>query len=106
MLVTLQYVLNSFFGGSIYFFDLRRFQRVEMEGLQDSSEKKYLNFVRPEVAGSSQDCMTVYNSIWRRVRAIWRRVRVAKISDVISILIGIISYVYVMRPFTKCWTVT
>ena len=33
MLVTLQYVLNSFFGGSIYFFDLRRFQRVEIEGV-------------------------------------------------------------------------
>ena len=64
----------------------------------NSSEVKYLNFVRWEVTGSSQDCITVCNFIWKRVRA-------AKISVGISILIGIISDVYVMPP-TKCRTVT
>ena len=63
-----------------------------------SSEVKYLNFVRWEVTGSSQDCITVCNSIWKRVRG-------AKISVGISILTGIISNVYVMPP-TKYWTVT
>ena len=57
----------------------------------NSSEVKYLNFVRWEVTGSSQDCITVCNFIWKRVRA-------AKISVGISILIGIISDVYVMPP--------
>ena len=33
MLATLQYVLNSFFGGSIYFFDFKRFQGVEIKGI-------------------------------------------------------------------------
>ena len=64
----------------------------------NSSEVKYLNFVRWEVTGSSQDCITVCNFIWKRVRT-------AKISVGISILIGIISDVYVMPP-TKCRTVT
>ena len=64
----------------------------------NSSEVKYLNFVRWEVTGSSQDCIRVCNFIWKTVRG-------AKISIGISILIGIISDVYVMPP-TKCWTVT
>ena len=64
----------------------------------NSGEVKYLNFVRWEVTGSSQDFITVCNFIWKRVRA-------AKISVGISILVGIISDVYVMPP-TKCRTVT
>ena len=33
MLATLQYVLNLFFGGCIYFFDFKRFQRVKIKGV-------------------------------------------------------------------------
>ena len=65
---------------------------------RDSSEIKYLNLVRWKVTGSSQDCITVCNVIWKRV---WG----AKIIVGTSILISIISNVYVMA-ITKCWTVT
>ena len=64
---------------------------------RDSSEIKYLNLVRWKGIGSSQDCKTVSNSIWKRVRA-------AKISEWMSILTGIISNEYVAP--TKYWTVT
>ena len=41
MLATLQYVLNSFFGQEeTYFFDFKRFQRVEIKGVKGLKRDK------------------------------------------------------------------
>ena len=97
MLSALQYVLKWLFVGVVFLSVLMVCARMKIKKQRDSSEIKYLNLVRWEEMGSSQDCTTFSNSMWKRVR-------VAKISVWMSILTGIISNEYVAR--TKYWTRT
>ena len=87
MLSALQQVLNRSFWGVYISLIWNGFGAWKWRGLQDSSEVKYLNLVRWKVSGPSQDCRTVGNSIWKRVRVAKRW------SRGISIPTGIISNV-------------
>ena len=86
---------GSFMGVSLA--DLERFLCMVIIGLSEKlSEIKYLNFVRWKETGSSQDCWTVCNSIWWRVRDCYYSLG-------FIILIGIIGNAYAKKT-TKLWT--